>query len=72
MFAHSGIRIRDPISRAATDFGLLHNITNHFSLLWDKHISQRGIGDALNCKNKWKNRASASIKWMKCTEGEKL
>jgi len=56
------------IDRTATDFGFLHNITNHFSLLWDKHISRRCIGDALSCKY----RASTSMKWMKCTKGEKL
>jgi hypothetical protein len=48
------------------------NITNHFSLLWDKPISQQCIGDICSEKYKRKNLAIANIKKVKSAKHDKL
>jgi hypothetical protein len=50
----------------------MQNITNHFSLLWDKLFSGRCIYSTLGEKNKDENIASATIQEGKGAKHETL
>lgn len=41
------------------------NIANYFSVLWDKPISRRCVGDILSEKERWKNERRKSVKRLK-------
>lgn len=47
------------------------NIANHFSLLWDKPISQQRIGDILSEKYQRENLTIANVKKVKSAKHDK-